>query len=138
MSKAHDVTNIGQSLWIDYMRRQFVDDGGLEKMIEAGIRGVTSNPTIFEKAIAGSSDYDEQLKELVKRGSSTSEIYEALVVEDIRKAADLMRPVYEASNRVDGYVSLEVSPKLAHNTRLSRIQSRRRAVCTRCWIDRMS
>ncbi len=125
MSKAHDVTNIGQSLWIDYMRRQFVDDGGLEKMIEAGIRGVTSNPTIFEKAIAGSSDYDEQLKELVKRGSSTSEIYEALVVEDIRKAADLMRPVYEESNRVDGYVSLEVSPKLAHNTRDTIAEARR-------------
>ena len=125
MSKAHDVTNIGQSLWIDYMRRQFVDDGGLEKMIEAGIRGVTSNPTIFEKAIAGSSDYDEQLKELVKRGSSTSEIYEALVVEDIRKAADLMRPVYEESNRVDGYVSLEVSPKLAHNTQDTIAEARR-------------
>ena len=125
MSKAHQIAEAGQSLWLDYMRRRFVEDGGLSKMIEAGVRGVTSNPTIFEKAIAGSSDYDEQLKELVSRGSSTEEIYEALVAEDIRKAADLLRSTYEATDGVDGYVSLEVSPELAHKTDATIAEARR-------------
>ena len=125
MSKAHDVHALGQSLWIDYMRRQFVDDGGLESMIKNGVRGVTSNPTIFEKAIAGSSDYDEQLRTLVAQGSTTAEIYEALAIEDIQKAADLMRPVYDESKASDGYVSLEVSPELAHNTEETISEARR-------------
>lgn len=125
MSKAHEVARIGQSLWIDYMRRQFVEDGGLTKMIETGIRGITSNPTIFEKAIAGSSDYDEQLKSLVRRGCSTDEVYEALVIEDIQQAADLMYPIYEATDAIDGYVSLEVSPELAHNTEDTIAEARR-------------
>jgi transaldolase/glucose-6-phosphate isomerase len=98
------------------MRRQFVEDGGLAEMIENGVRGVTSNPSIFEKAIAGSSDYDDQMKELVRDGRTASEIYEALVVRDIQEAADLMRPVYDESAGIDGYVSLEVSPTLANDT----------------------
>ncbi len=116
MTKAHELEPLGHSLWIDYMRRQFVEDGGLAEMIENGVRGVTSNPSIFEKAIAGSSDYDEQMKTLVKDGRTATEIYEALVVHDIQGAADLMRPVYDESAGIDGYVSLEVSPTLANDT----------------------
>lgn len=125
MSKADEIAALGQSLWIDYMRRQFLENGGLKKMLEIGVRGVTSNPTIFEKAIVGSSDYDEQLKELARRGSSTGEIYEALVVKDIQKAADLLGPTYEESGGTDGFVSLEVSPELAHNTQDTIAEARR-------------
>lgn len=116
MTKAHELEPLDHSLWIDYMRRQFVEDGGLAEMIKNGVRGVTSNPSIFEKAIAGSSDYDDQMKELVRDGRTASEIYEALVVRDIQEAADLMRPVYDESAGIDGYVSLEVSPTLANDT----------------------
>lgn len=125
MSKAHEIAALGQSLWIDYMRRQFVEGGGLKRMLEIGVRGVTSNPTIFEKAIAGSSDYDEQLRELVRRGSSTAEIYEALVIRDIQKAADLFSATYEKSGGTDGFVSLEVSPELAHNAQETIMEARR-------------
>ncbi len=117
LTRAHELQSLGQSLWIDYMRRQFVEDGGLQQMINSGIRGATSNPTIFEKAIAGSADYDAQMKTLVQAGKSIDEIYEALVVRDIQQAADLMRPIYDESDGLDGYVSLEVSPTLAHDTR---------------------
>lgn len=85
-------------------------------MIDRGIRGVTSNPTIFEKAIAGSTDYDCALKELSAAGKSDQESYEALVLDDIGRAAELLRPVYDATDGLDGYVSLEVSPTLAHDS----------------------
>lgn len=99
--------------------------GGLGKMVEQGVRGVTSNPTIFEKAIAGSTDYDEQMKALAEGGSSTDEIYEALVIKDIQEAADILRPVYDKSGAVDGYVSLEVSPTLARDTQATCSEARR-------------
>jgi transaldolase/glucose-6-phosphate isomerase len=107
---------LGQSVWLDYIRRSFIDDGGLQTLVDQGIRGVTSNPTIFEKAIAGSSDYDAQLKPLAEAGKSVLEIYEALAMEDIRRAAAVLRPVYDSSDGADGFVSLEVSPTLAHDT----------------------
>lgn len=116
MTKLHDLNQLGQSVWLDYIRRQFLDDGGLQHAVEQGVRGVTSNPSIFEKAIAGSSDYDEAMKPLVDAGKSVEEIYEALVIADIQHAADILRPVYDESNGDDGYVSLEVSPTLANNT----------------------
>ncbi len=116
MSKLNQLTKLGQSIWLDYIRRAFIDSGELQQLIDRGIRGVTSNPTIFEKAIAGSADYDSALKELAAAGKSDQEIYEALVIEDIGRAADLFRPVYDATDRQDGYVSLEVSPTLARDT----------------------
>lgn len=117
MTKLHDLyEEQGQSVWIDYIRRQFILDGGLQAAIDEGVRGVTSNPAIFEKAIAHSDDYDEQIQQLVKAGKSVEEIYEALAVEDIQNAADILRPVYDDSDGVDGYVSLEVSPTLANDT----------------------
>jgi len=117
MTKLHDLyTQQGQSVWIDYIRRQFILDGGLQAAVDEGVRGVTSNPAIFEKAIAHSDDYDAQIQELVAAGKSTEEIYEALAIQDIQQAADILRPVYDESDGVDGYVSLEVSPTLAKDT----------------------
>lgn len=107
----------GQSVWFDQMRRSLLTGGELKRMIdEDDLRGVTSNPTIFEKAIGGSTDYDEALGQLAREGASVSDIYEALVVDDIGRAADLFLPVYRKTEGVDGYISLEVSPALAHDT----------------------
>ncbi|MEO0599300.1 MAG: transaldolase, partial [Chloroflexota bacterium] len=117
MTKLHDLyTQQGQSVWIDYIRRQFIVDGGLQAAVDEGVRGVTSNPAIFDKAIAGSDDYDSQLAELVAQGKSVEEIYEAMAIEDIQMAADILRPIYDESDGVDGYISLEVAPTLANDT----------------------
>ena len=107
----------GQSVWFDQMERKLVSTGKLQQMIdEDDLRGLTSNPTIFEKAIGGSEDYDSQLRMLASQGKSRDEIYDELVIEDISKAADVFRPVYDRTNGDDGYVSLEVSPLLASDT----------------------
>jgi transaldolase len=106
----------GQSVWLDYIHRGILNSGEFRGMVEAGISGVTSNPTIFEKSITGSHDYDDQISRLVADGKSTTEIYEAVVTEDIRAAADTLRPVYDATGGADGFVSVEVSPLLAHDT----------------------
>lgn len=109
----------GQSVWLDYIRRNLITSGELAHLVrEDGLRGVTSNPTIFEKAIAGSTDYDEQLRSLISRGScaDTAALYETLAIEDIRMAADTLRPVYDETDGTDGFVCLEVSPHLAHDT----------------------
>lgn len=116
MLKLNQLASLGQSIWYDYIRRQFVTRGELQSLIEKGLRGVTSNPSIFEKAIAGSSDYDEDIKELLKQNLSVDEIYEKLVITDIQLAATLLLPVYYKTDGLDGFVSLEVSPNLAHNT----------------------
>jgi len=116
MSKLIDLAELGQSVWYDYIRRSFLTSGELETLIGQGVRGVTSNPAIFEKAIAGSTDYDKDLQRLVAEGKSVDEIYEALAFEDIARAADLLKPVYRATSGMDGFVSLEVSPSLAHDT----------------------
>jgi len=107
----------GQSIWIDFIRRGTILSGELKKLIdEDGVTGVTSNPSIFEKAIGGSNDYDEAIHALADKGKSMEQIYESLAVEDIQHAADLFRPVYDRSDGADGFVSLEVSPRLANNT----------------------
>ncbi|MEL7436779.1 MAG: transaldolase, partial [Chloroflexota bacterium] len=117
MTKLHDLyTQQGQSVWIDYIRRQFIVDGGLQAAVDEGVRGVTSNPAIFDKAIAGSDDYDSQLADLAAEGKSVEEIYEAMAIEDIQMAADILRSVYNESDGVDGYISLEVAPTLANDT----------------------
>lgn len=116
MTKIHDLQQLGQSIWLDYIRRQFITNGGLQASLQDGVRGVTSNPSIFEKAIAGSMDYDVAMKPLAEAGQSVEEIYDALVIEDIQMAADILRPIYDESGKVDGYISLEVSPTLAHDT----------------------
>ena len=112
-----EIMKLGQSIWYDNIRRAMLTTGDLRKKIEEDdLRGVTSNPTIFEKAITGSTDYDEQLGKLVQAGKSVSEIYEDLVVDDISNAADTLKPVYDKTDGLDGYISLEVSPKLAYDT----------------------
>lgn len=116
MTKIHLLAVLGQSIWYDNICRALLDSGELLSLIQAGVTGVTSNPSIFEKAILGTSDYDGAIQKLTGRGMCAGEIFEALAVEDIQRAADLLRPVYDASAGVDGYVSLEVSPKLAHDT----------------------
>ena len=116
MTKLHELANLGQAIWLDYIRRSFITSGELQALIDQGVRGLTSNPSIFEKAIAGSADYDADLRSLVEAGKSVGEIYESLVLDDIRRVADILRPVYDQTGGADGYVSLEVSPTLAHDT----------------------
>ncbi|MGH9738223.1 MAG: bifunctional transaldolase/phosoglucose isomerase [Candidatus Acidiferrales bacterium] len=110
--------SFGQSVWLDYIRRSLIDTGELARMIrEDGLRGMTSNPSIFEKAIVGSTDYSKLLSELAARGNlNATQIYEHLAIRDVQDAADAFRGVYDESKRRDGYVSLEVSPYLAHKT----------------------
>jgi transaldolase/glucose-6-phosphate isomerase len=119
MNPLKELAAEGQSIWLDYIRRNLIRSGELKRLVEDdGVRGVTSNPTIFEKAIAGSTDYDEALRALLAKGPNdeVGKLYEPLAIEDIQMAADVLRPVYDATGGDDGYVSLEVSPHLAHDT----------------------
>jgi transaldolase / glucose-6-phosphate isomerase len=115
----------GQSVWLDNLSRDLLTTGGLEKLRRRGIRGVTSNPTIFHKAIAETSNYDEAIQAAARKKTSVSDIYESLVIDDIRGAADVMRPVYDESGGGDGFVSLEVAPDLAYDTERSLEEARR-------------
>jgi len=121
------LNDYGQSVWLDYIRRSLITSGELQRMInEDGLRGVTSNPAIFEKAIAGSNDYSETLMELEKKkGLGAEALYEALAIPDIQAAADILYPTYKATHGRDGYVSLEVSPFLAHETASTLGEARR-------------
>jgi len=108
---------LGQSVWIDFLSRGALASGELKRLIDQdGVAGVTSNPSIFEKAIAGSQDYDDAICRLAEENESPAEIYQVLTVSDIRATADLLYPLYKSLNGKDGYVSLEVSPHLAHDT----------------------
>ena len=120
-----EVQRHGQSVWYDNIRRGLFGSGELQRLIDLGVTGLTSNPTIFQKAIADSSDYDDAFEELVGEGKDVDEVYEALVIDDIRAAADLLRPVYDRTDGVDGYASLEVSPLLAHDTDATVTEGRR-------------
>ena len=113
MTAIHQAFNMGQSIWLDYINRELVASGGLEEWINLGVTGVTTNPSIFENAIAKTADYDGVIKSLASSGKSTTEIYEVLTVQEVGAAADIMRQVYDRTNGKDGYVSLEVNPLLA-------------------------
>ena len=111
------LTAAGTSVWLDQIRRGMIEDGELARMVgEDSLRGVTSNPAIFEKAILGSSDYDEDMAAAAREGLSAREVYRRLAVKDVQLAADVLRPVYDETGGADGYVSLEVAPRLAHDT----------------------
>jgi transaldolase len=131
MSKPNDnrlrrLEALGQSLWLDYIERKLLADGEMKRLVsDDGISGVTSNPAIFEKAIARHTEYDSTIAELARRGLDAQKIYEELVVEDIRMAADLLRGVYETTGGRDGYVSLEVSPSLAYETAATVAEAKR-------------
>jgi len=107
----------GQSVWNDNIDRAQLTNGQFQRLLkEDGIVGVTANPTIFEKSISAGHAYDEQMEQLIRAGKQSNEIYETLVITDIQTVADFLRPIYEQTNGKDGYVSLEVSPDLAHDT----------------------
>jgi transaldolase / glucose-6-phosphate isomerase len=119
MNPLNELLGQGQSVWLDYIRRNLIRSGELKRMVEEdGVRGVTSNPTIFEKAIAGSTDYDEALAVALAGDprAAVEKLYEQLAIEDIQMTADILRPVFDETQGGDGYVSLEVSPHLAHDT----------------------
>ena len=117
---------LGQSPWHDNIRRQLLTSGALKTMVADGdITGLTSNPTIFEQAIGGSSDYDDDLVRLAAAGKSAEEIFDALAIDDIRSAADVLSPVFDRTAGADGYVSIEVAPKLAHDTQGTIREARR-------------
>jgi transaldolase / glucose-6-phosphate isomerase len=122
--RLHD---LGQAVWLDFLSRRFIAEGGLKRLVETdGLSGVTSNPSIFEKAIGGSTDYDAALKAAESVGDcDVMSLYERLAIADIQNAADALLPVYEATERRDGYVSLEVSPYLAMNTDATVAEARR-------------
>jgi transaldolase len=112
-----ELGRLGQSPWLDFIERGLISSGGLLRLVsEDGITGVTSNPTIFEKAISAGQEYDEQIQVLAGRGAGVMEAYKEIVTEDIRNAADVLRPVHDTSSGADGYVSLEVDPDLAYDT----------------------
>jgi len=122
----HELHGEGQSVWLDYIRRGILDNGELEQMIRRyDLRGVTSNPSIFQQAIGDSDDYDDAFDFLAGDGADAGEAYEALAVEDITRACELFRGVYDASGGTDGFVSLEVSPELAHDTDATVQEARR-------------
>lgn len=109
--------SLGQSIWLDYIQRGMLVNGDIKQMIDHdGLAGITSNPAIFEKAITSHHDYDKAIAKLVKQGADVRTMYETLALEDVGQAADLFRSVYDRTNGLDGYVSLEVSPHLAHDT----------------------
>lgn len=126
MNNLTKLIEYGQSYWIDNLTRSMIKSGELKKrIVKEGLRGQTSNPAIFHKAISDSSNYAKQIEKLAKEGKSVLEIYDALTIKDVQDACDLFKPVYESSNGVDGYVSLEVSPYLAHNTEETLNEARR-------------
>ena len=114
----------GQSPWLDNVRRDWIQDGTMKGWVDRGVRGVTSNPTIFQKAISGGDTYDEQFQTLLKDGTSVLDSYWDMVVEDIRDTLAILRPVHDASDGVDGYVSIEVSPLLARDTEGTTVAAR--------------
>ncbi|UCG35616.1 MAG: transaldolase, partial [Candidatus Omnitrophota bacterium] len=107
--------SFGQSIWLDNINRVMIESGKLKELISQGLLGMTSNPTIFDKAISSSSEYDEKMIKLAKEGKSTFEIYDELTVKDVQDAIDIFKSVYEKTKGLDGYVSLEINPKLAYN-----------------------
>lgn len=116
MSKLEKLSQLGQSVWYDFIQRSLLTSGELQRWVARGVRGVTSNPAIFKTAIAGSGDYDQAVANLANEGKSINEIYESLALEDIATAAGFLENVYDAADGRDGFVSLEVNPELAHDT----------------------
>ncbi len=125
MTILHELALQGQSIWLDFIRRAFLDSGEMSALVDKGLRGVTSNPSIFQKAITSSTDYDAAIERLVKEGLVVNDIYEHIAIQDIRRCADILCPVYERTDGYDGYVSLEVNPDLAYDTEGTVMEARR-------------
>ncbi len=121
-----ELKNNGQSIWYDNIERKLLEDGTLAGMVERGeIRGITSNPSIFNNAISNSNEYDQEIESLTKQGLSREDVYEQLAIRDIQNAADMFLPLYQETNGGDGYVSLEVSPFLAYETEKTIIDAKK-------------
>jgi transaldolase len=117
MNKVKNIHDLGQSIWLDFFDRELMNRGKLQKLIdEDGLSGITSNPSIFEKAVTTSSDYDEDIRKMADEHKSNEEIFFGFATRDIRQAADILKPTYDQSKGTDGFVSLEVSPHLANDT----------------------
>src|SRR6476659_7886558 len=126
MKPAARLNEYGQSAWLDLIGRKLIQSGELLRMTrEDGIRGVTANPAIFEKAIVESDEYDDQLKALIEQGKPPMEIYEAIAVDDVRAACDVLRPMFDKLRGGDGFVSLEVSPVIARDTKATVTEAKR-------------
>lgn len=132
MAKLTDLQTLGQSLWYDNIARDLLHSGEIQRLVDEGVMGLTSNPAIFKNAITNSAIYDQQIRELALAGKTAEEIYEVMAVEDIRAAADILRSVYERTGGADGYVSLEVSPHLARDTEGTLAEAKR----LYAWVDR--
>jgi transaldolase len=118
MTVLHSIAQLGQSIWFDNISRRLIQSGELREMVDRGLLGVTSNPSIFEKSITGSDDYDNQIRELVEQntGIDAGDIIQELMIEDIRNACDILKTVYDSTGGADGFVSIEVTPRKAHDT----------------------
>ena len=126
MNALLELIKYGQSYWLDNLTRKMIKSGELKKRVaKEGLRGNTSNPSIFNKAISSGNDYDQQIKKLVSEKKTIGEIYDALTVKDVQDACDILKPVYDESNGLDGYISLEVSPYLAHDSQGTMNDARR-------------
>jgi transaldolase len=126
MNPLLDLKKAGQSVWLDFITRQFITDGKLAKLIaEDGLSGVTSNPTIFQKAITGGKEYDDTISRLIRENKKSAEIFDVLSVEDVQKACDQFRSVFDKTQGADGYVSLEVNPHFARDTQGTLVEARR-------------
>src|SRR5919106_6751341 len=116
-SRLHELSELGQSVWIDFLSRDLLKSGGLARMMrDDAVVGVTSNPTIFQKAISAGDAYDEQLREVLKEERDPKEVFIRLAAKDVGDALDLLRPVWDEGDGKDGYVSIEVDPTLAYET----------------------
>ncbi|NJN56803.1 MAG: transaldolase [Leptolyngbyaceae cyanobacterium SL_5_9] len=121
-----EIKQYGQSIWMDNLSRDLIQSGELKQLVETkGISGITSNPAIFEKAIVGNATYDGDIEAGIRDGKSVQEIYESLIFDDIRNACDVLRPVYDSSNGLDGYVSIEVPPSIAHDSEMTTQEAKR-------------
>ena len=125
MNRIQELYALGQSIWYDFIERGMVQSGELRRLVEEGVSGVTSNPTIFQQAMAKSSAYADDMRTLVKQTDDTKAIFESLAISDIQAAADVLRPVYDRQGGHDGFVSLEVAPTLAYETEATVAEARR-------------
>jgi len=125
MNSIQSLHKLGQSIWLDFIERSLVQTGELKRLVESGVRGVTSNPTIFQQAITKSDAYQEDLQRLAKQGATPKEIFDTLAIADIQAAADVLRLVYDSSKGQDGFVSLEVAPDLANDTAATVAEAKR-------------
>ncbi|HEY1637966.1 MAG TPA: transaldolase family protein, partial [Rhizomicrobium sp.] len=117
MNRLKELEKLGQSLWLDFLSREFLAGAEFQRMItEDGLKGMTSNPSIFEKAFARGTDYDGDIRKLTEQGCGVGTIFRKLAVADIQRAADAFRPIYDRLNGADGFISLEVSPYIAKGT----------------------